>query len=385
MFSPTTVEDVAKFVAESSEVTAVGGGTKFPVDFPRKANLNMASLSGVLEYEPSEYIVTALAGTRISVLNKALAEHHQYLPFDPPLIKSGATLGGTIACGLSGPGRIRFGGLRDFLIGVRFIDGNGQILQGGGKVVKNAAGFDYPKLLCGSKGSLGVIVECTFKVFPKPVESQTLLLTFKDLEQALEALNQIQLSAWEADALELDPINKQILLRISGSPEALESRLPVIRKALLHSASSAQFLPTAESIWQSLNEYAWCPKHHTLFKIPITPKDIPKLEQSLARISEHRRYSMAGNLALIAISRKASAPGPYSAYTPTTMGIAEALDAVQVSEKPIQAFVNMKLDAEPIFGPYFPNPSPPKSNLQPIHERIQRTFDPDAKFPPLRF
>lgn len=345
----------------------------------------MASLSGVLEYEPSEYIVTALAGTRISVLNKALAEHHQYLPFDPPLIKSGATLGGTIACGLSGPGRIRFGGLRDFLIGVRFIDGNGQILQGGGKVVKNAAGFDYPKLLCGSKGSLGVIVECTFKVFPKPVESQTLLLTFKDLEQALEALNQIQLSAWEADALELDPINKQILLRISGSPEALESRLPVIRKALLHSASSAQFLPTAESIWQSLNEYAWCPKHHTLFKIPITPKDIPKLEQSLARISEHRRYSMAGNLALIAISRKASAPGPYSAYTPTTMGIAEALDAVQVSEKPIQAFVNMKLDAEPIFGPYFPNPSPPKSNLQPIHERIQRTFDPDAKFPPLRF
>src|SRR5690606_27154197 len=135
-----------------------GGGTKTALSRPADgaALLATSGLSGILEYEPGEFTFTARAGTPLSEIERALAENGQYLPFDPPLVKHGAPLGGTIAAGLSGSGRQRCGGVRDFLIGVRFVDGQGQLVRGGGKVVKNAAGFDLPKLLIGSVGRLGV-------------------------------------------------------------------------------------------------------------------------------------------------------------------------------------------------------------------------------------
>ena len=115
----------------------------------------------------SEFTFTALAGTPVREIAAALAERGQYLPFDPMLREAGATLGGTVAAGLSGPGRFRYGGLRDFILGVRFVDGEGRLLRLGGKVVKNAAGFDLPKFFVGSLGRFGVLAEMTFKVFPK--------------------------------------------------------------------------------------------------------------------------------------------------------------------------------------------------------------------------
>src|SRR5439155_368623 len=140
----------------------------------------LSRLSGIVEYEPSEFTFTALAGTPLKAIIAALAERGQYLPFDPPLADAGATLGGTIAAGLSGPGRVRFGGLRDFILGVRFVDGEGRILRMGGKVVKNAAGFDLPKFFVGSAGRFGVLAEITFKVFPRPAATRTLRLDAAD-------------------------------------------------------------------------------------------------------------------------------------------------------------------------------------------------------------
>ena len=111
----------------------------------------MTGLNGVLEYEPSEFTFTALAGTPVRDIAAILAERGQYLPFDPMLVGAGSTLGGTVASGLSGPGRFRFGGLRDFILGVRFVDGGGRLLRLGGKVVKNSAGFDVPKFFVGRR------------------------------------------------------------------------------------------------------------------------------------------------------------------------------------------------------------------------------------------
>src|SRR4029079_10168517 len=131
---------------------------------------------------PSEFTFTALAGTPIKEIVHALGERGQYLPFDPMLVDSGATLGGTIASGLSGPGRFRFGGVRDFILGVQFVDGMGRLLRMGGKVVKNSAGFDVPKFLTGSLGRFGLITEATFKVFPRPENYLTVLLDAPDIE-----------------------------------------------------------------------------------------------------------------------------------------------------------------------------------------------------------
>ena len=113
----------------------------------------------------------AAPATPVAEIERRLAAHGQYLPFEPPLAGCGATLGGTVASGLNGPGRYRYGGVRDFLLGGTFVDGEGRLVRGGGKVVKNAAGFYLHHLLLGSLGRLGIFVELTFKVFPRRARS----------------------------------------------------------------------------------------------------------------------------------------------------------------------------------------------------------------------
>ena len=145
-------------MARHDRVRVRGGGSKTALSAPRSdvPTIDLASLAGIVEYEPGEYTFTALAGTPLRDVEAQLAQHGQALPFDPPLVGGGATLGGTVAAGLSGSGRHRYGGVRDFVLGVRFVDGLGRLVRGGGKVVKNAAGFDLPKLMVGSLGRLGV-------------------------------------------------------------------------------------------------------------------------------------------------------------------------------------------------------------------------------------
>src|SRR3954469_7476851 len=142
---PATAAELAEAVRSAPRVIVHGAGTKPRLakvadDFVR---ISTTRLRGIVEYEPSEFTFTALAGTPLKEIIAALAERGQYLPFDPVLADTGATLGGTVASGLSGPGRWRFGGLRDFILGIQFADGEGRLLRMGGKVVKNAAGFDF--------------------------------------------------------------------------------------------------------------------------------------------------------------------------------------------------------------------------------------------------
>ncbi|MBI4768870.1 MAG: FAD-binding protein, partial [Chloroflexi bacterium] len=154
---PTTIAEVRDAVRSLPRLLPRGGGSKPALSIPPEgvAALDLSGLTGLLEYDPAEFTFTALAGTPLSEVLAALSANGQYLPFDPPFAARGATLGGAVAAGLSGPGRYRYGGVRDFILGVRLVDGNGDLVRGGGKVVKNAAGFDIPKLMVGSLGQLG--------------------------------------------------------------------------------------------------------------------------------------------------------------------------------------------------------------------------------------
>ncbi|MGE3844062.1 MAG: FAD-binding protein, partial [Vicinamibacterales bacterium] len=137
---PTTPEDVRALVAATPCVRLVGAGTKMQTPVPTGAlTVSLRSLCGMLDYNPGEFTFTALAGTPVREVQALLARHGQMLPFDPPFVDRGATLGGTVASGLSGSGRYRNGGVRDFILGVRFVDGHGRLVRGGGHVVKNAA------------------------------------------------------------------------------------------------------------------------------------------------------------------------------------------------------------------------------------------------------
>ncbi len=136
--------------------------------------LNVEAYSGIIEYEPSELVISVRAGTPLREVEAALAERGQMLPFEPPHFGENATIGGCVAAGLSGPARASRGAVRDFVLGVRIIDGLGLDQRFGGKVIKNVAGYDVSRLMTGALGTLGVITEVSFKILPLPVTQETI-------------------------------------------------------------------------------------------------------------------------------------------------------------------------------------------------------------------
>ncbi len=165
----TLCHEIARAAREGRALAPAGGGSKAFYGREVAAEpLPVTGLRGIVEYQPSELVFTARAGTPLAEIEAALAEQGQILPFEPPHLGPGATLGGTVACGLSGPRRPHAGAVRDFALGVRCINGRGELLRFGGQVMKNVAGFDLPRLLTGSLGTLAVLVEVSLKVLPAP-------------------------------------------------------------------------------------------------------------------------------------------------------------------------------------------------------------------------
>jgi len=298
--TPANFDDVVTAVREHARVLPHGTQTKAPLvsDEEDAVRLNMTQLTGINEYEPDEFTFTALAGTPLTKIAALLAEHGQYMPFDPPLGDSGATIGGTLAAGLNGPGRLRYGGLRDFVIGVRFVDGVGKVVHGGGKVVKNAAGFDLPKLLVGSMGRLGVIVELTFKVFPAPRAWCSLRVTCRDLEDAVSRIADLCRLPLELEAVDLEPPNT-LVIRVSGDETSLTTHAQRVGEV---SRRPYELLGGGEEAgyWQAQRGFAWVEPGRWLIKVPLTPRLVLVLDRALDRQEVQRRYSVAGNVAWLA-------------------------------------------------------------------------------------
>ncbi len=248
-------------------------------------------IRGITQYEPSEFTFTALAGTRVSEITAALAEKNQYLPFDPMLVDAGATIGGTVGAGLSGPGRLRYGGIRDFVLGVHFISGDGKLIRAGGKVVKNAAGFDLPKFMVGSLGRYGVITELTFKVFPKPSASETLRVSCQSHFQAIERIAHASASSWELDAIDYRTDQQTIYLRIAGPSAANRAIAAEIRNQWGGDVADAD---NPNDFWRSVRELNWIADAPTAVKIPTTPDAVLQL---CDRLPGHLHFSVAANVA----------------------------------------------------------------------------------------
>jgi glycolate oxidase FAD binding subunit len=228
-----------------------------------------------------------------------LQQNRQQLPFDPPLRAAGATLGGTLAAGLSGPGRYRFGGMRGFILGARFIDGRGEILNSGGKVGKNAAGFDFPKLLTGSLGEFGIVTEATFKVFPVPEASSSLAVTTPGTAEALALIQRLARSPLELAALEFHP-PQHVLIKLSGSAAAHRERM---QQLISFIGLPVDLLRPDEGheLWAAEREFRWVPAAHKLVKVALNPVQVGAFEAALAVAGAFpRRYGVAGNVAYLA-------------------------------------------------------------------------------------
>lgn len=291
-------------VREAKRILPRGGGSKPALATPAggTAVLDMSGLSGILAYEPDEYTFTAYAGTAVSEIAAALAKNGQYLPFDPLLVEKGATLGGTVAANTSGSGRYRYGGVRDFILGVTFVDGQAQIVHGGGKVVKNSAGFDLPKLMVGSLGRFGILVTITFKVFPRPRSTVTLQLDYPSLDAALQAMLKLAVTPFEMDVLDMVPGENgrfALIIRLGGLPDALPGRIQRLQRFLQEQTEMETAVLLEQDAdhhyWQAQNRFDWLLPDQSLVKIPITPKQIGSLDNRLTRTK--RQYSAGGNVA----------------------------------------------------------------------------------------
>ncbi|MBF5005413.1 glycolate oxidase subunit GlcE [Diaphorobacter caeni] len=227
------IERVRESARSGHALRICGGGTKdfvggTPQATGRADPLDMRAYVGVVDYEPSELVVTVRAGTPLAELEALLASRGQCLPFEPPRFAVGGaasgTVGGMVACGLSGPARASVGAVRDYVLGIEIINGKGELLRFGGQVMKNVAGYDVSRLMAGSWGTLGVITEVSLKVLPVPVAETT--LTFEcDQASALARLH-----AWGGQPLPLnascwvqDGGRGQLFVRLRGARAAVEA------------------------------------------------------------------------------------------------------------------------------------------------------------------
>ena len=355
LFAPASVKELAEVVRSAPRLLAQGAVTKPRLSAVEVPKVSTLALRGVLEYEPSEFTFTALAGTPVRELVQTLAQRRQYLPFDPVLVEAGATLGGTVAAGVCGPGRLRFGGIRDFILGAKFVDGLGRTLRMGGKVVKNAAGFDLPKFLVGSLGRFGVLAELTFKVFPAPVSTLTLKLRPGNIQAATRILVEAARGRWEAQALDIPPGASDVCVRLAGPAPALKE----LARDTLRCWPGDELAETwAQELWSDLREFRWAHAKGPLLKVAVNPSILVKFYQDLQRIDGLRIHaSSGGNLAFVSV------PGPEQ-----VSGLAEALR-------------NHSLPAMTLRGeaPLWCG-SAPRAN---VAQAVKQALDPENRFPGL--
>jgi glycolate oxidase FAD binding subunit len=218
-FIASLCERIKDHAARKAPLRIRGGGTKDFYGASREGEaLDVSSYAGIVAYEPKELVVTVRAGTRLADLEAELTSQRQMLAFEPPRFGAGATIGGTVACAFSGPRRPYAGSLRDFVLGTRIVNGKGEDLSFGGRVIKNVAGYDVSRLMAGALGTLGVITEISFKVLPRPAEEVTLAF---DLEE--EAATR-QANLWAGQPLPLSATSwqdGQLRVRLSGAPTAI--------------------------------------------------------------------------------------------------------------------------------------------------------------------
>ena len=246
MTEQAIVEQVSAARSTGTALAIHGGKTKAFYGNPVQADaaLDCSIHRGVIAYEPTELAVTVRTGTSLAEVEALLAEHGQEFPFEPPHFGERATIGGMVAAGLSGPRRPYAASVRDAVLGVRMLNGKGEVMDFGGRVMKNVAGYDLSRLMVGSLGVLGVLLEVSIKVMPRPPRRITLVQE-QDQTSALGLMQR-----WAGQALPITGtawLNGLLHVRVAGSDEALSETQHIVGGALMASAD-------ADAFWSAVRE-----------------------------------------------------------------------------------------------------------------------------------
>jgi glycolate oxidase FAD binding subunit len=259
--------DAVRAAAEKRTPLAIAGsGTKrFHTGEPEGTLLDVTGHHGVVSYEPTELVITARAGTPLAEIEAALAQQNQMLGFEPPWFGDTATLGGTIACGFSGPRRPYAGAARDFVLGTQIINGNGEILKFGGQVMKNVAGYDVSRLMVGARGTLGVLLEVSLKVLPKPAKEITLAF------QMPAGKTIVTMNTWAGRPLPLSAachVNDTLYIRLSGTESGVRAA---------HVKLGGELVADGVAFWRQLreHEHIFFQDNTPLWRLSVPPASAP--------------------------------------------------------------------------------------------------------------
>ncbi|MCP4380785.1 MAG: glycolate oxidase subunit GlcE [Hyphomicrobiales bacterium] len=308
---------IADAAARSTPLAVVGGGTHTGLGRPMQtaSTVSSAGLDGITLYEPPELVISARSGTPLAAVEAALAEKRQRLAFEPPDHRllygtSGSpTIGAVVATNASGPRRIQSGAARDSLIGVRAINGSGEVVKSGGRVMKNVTGYDVAKFLAGSHGTLAVLTEVTFKVQPAPETEATLIIEGMDDADAVAALSAGLGSPFTVTGAAHQPVAEgaaaRTMLRIEGFEASVAERSDKLAK-LLSEFGSVGVLADDESRarWLAVGDLAslGAPPEAAVWKVSVKPTNGPVVAAAAGAALDCRvLYDWGGGLVWIVV------------------------------------------------------------------------------------
>ncbi len=364
---PTTERELAEIAqAANTPLEIIGTGTKRGLGRPSESSrhVDMSSFSGVIAYEPEELILDVAAGTRLSEVESLIAARGQQLAFEPPdysaLLGSAhsGTVGGLVACNLAGPRRIKAGAARDHILGVRGVTGAGDIFKAGARVVKNVTGYDLPKLLTGSWGTLAAMTSVILKVLPAPETEETVVLTGLDDGQAVNAMSLAMQSPCEVSGAAHLP-GEATYLRLEGIAPSVSYRRDQLAK-LLKKPIEVLAAKNSAMKWRSIRDGAcFIDRHdHPVWKISVAPSEAPELIRILKERTNLRYiFDWAGGLVWIEVP---PAPDAHAAVVRSALsnGHATLIRAPEATRATVDVF----------------HPQP--QALAALSARVKESFDP---------
>jgi glycolate oxidase FAD binding subunit len=384
-----TVEAVNTARAARQHIAIQGGGTRAGLGRPVEADTQLSTrgLAGITLYEPSELVISARAGTPLSDIEAALKDKNQALPFEPmdhrPLYGTSGepTIGGVAACNISGPRRLSVGAARDLLIGLRFVNGRGEIVKTGGRVMKNVTGLDLVKLLCGSHGTLGIITEATFKVLPHPAFAGTLALYGLADGKAVAALCAAQgtpLSVGAAAHLPAGLATPEplTLFRLEGPQASVDERLSALRRTLAPFESGEALAPDyAGALWRAICNVVplASPPDAAIWRVSMQATRAPKfVDLVLRQLPARYYYDWGGDLVWLSVAASADAGAAAIRGALKEAGNGQTIGHATLVRAPDD--VRARID---VFEPL----APP---LHKLTKDIKSSFDPDGILNPGR-
>ena len=333
-------EVIHQAIARRRPLRIRGSGSKdFYGGLSKGEVLDTTAYRGIVDYAPEELVITACAGTLLHEIEAVLAEQGQMLPFEPPYFGPRATLGGCVAAGLSGPRRVSSGAVRDFVLGVHILDGQGDLLRFGGQVMKNVAGYDVSRVMAGSLGTLGLILEVSLKVLPKPKTEATLQFELDEM-QALEKMNR-----WAGAPLPISAScyhDHVLTVRLSGAQSAVHAAQIKL---------GGQMMIAGEDFWRGIREQT-----STFFRerAPLWRLSVP----STAAVTVPGKQLIEWGGALRWVFTEGD-PG-----------------AIRAAAEKMQGQAALFRSAKKPSGVFHPLPKP----LLAVHQRMKRAFDPHGIF-----